>query len=797
MPGGTPESSLLPEPTARIDVDRRRQIAESLRDTLRILNSDRPLDEILDHVVHQARDLLGAGACVLHQCDFGQNLLWRRASAGWPVELLPVNVLALDSIDDDYRHCIFDRQAIYGNYEPLPARVDLIRNLPDLEPEVRWRRIIIRERFAGMMALPVVIRDSVFGAMLFYYTQPQEFRDEQVSLASTFVEQAALAIDNARLHQAEQERWIEAERRRQIAESLRDTLRVLNSDRPLNEILDHVVRQATALMGADACVLHQLEQGTNYLRLRAACGWPDVLLDFEGSSLEFAGQSYLQIIQEKRVVCGNFADDVRRDLSRSNPYHDPVVRRQRRLLRSYYAAWLGVPLVIRDELYGSLTFYYGEAQQFAQEQVDLASTFVEQAALAIENARLHQLEQSRRIEAEQRRRIAESLRDILGILNSKRPLKEILVYVVTQASQLLGSSAGVIFAVENAPHLTIQAAYGLPDDLLTIRSLPTSSGQVLTSMLTREPYLIENIGVYLARVQTGGRDLTPGMETWLERLSRYYNAYLSIPLVVHDEVFGALGLYYTEPRGFTDEELRLATAFGEQAAMAIENARLYGQAQEAAAVAERNRLARDLHDSVTQTLFSASLISKVLPRLWARDPEEGWRRLDELHQLTRGALAEMRTLLLELRPTAFAETELQTLLRHLVEAAIGRAGIPIALEVEGERDIALEVKVAVYRIVQEALNNMAKHAEATEAGVNIWLARDRLALWINDNGCGFDLDQVPSDHLGLKIMKERARSIGAQLRVESTPGRGTQIALLWREGDKGEEPWEIPDRFVF
>lgn len=165
--------------------------------------------------------------------------------------------------------------------------------------------------------------------------------------------------------------------------------------------------------------------------------------------------------------------------------------------------------------------------------------------------------------------------------------------------------------------------------------------------------------------------------------------------------------------------------------------------------------------------------------------------------MTRGALAEMRTLLLELRPTAFAETELQTLLRHLVEAAIGRAGIPITLEVEGERDIALEVKIAVYRIVQEALNNMAKHAEATEAGVNIWLAKDRLALWINDNGCGFDLAQVPSDHLGLKIMKERARSIGAQLRVESAPGRGTQITLLWREGDKGEEPWEIPDRFVF
>jgi signal transduction histidine kinase len=181
------------------------------------------------------------------------------------------------------------------------------------------------------------------------------------------------------------------------------------------------------------------------------------------------------------------------------------------------------------------------------------------------------------------------------------------------------------------------------------------------------------------------------------------------------------------------------------------------------------------------------LIAKVLPRLWDRDEKEGRKRLDELHQLTRGALAEMRTLLLELRPTAFAETELEQLLRHLVEAAIGRAGITITLECEGERDIGLEVKMAVYRIVQESLNNIAKHAEATEAGVNIWLAKDRLALWINDNGCGFDVAQVPPDHLGLSIMKERARSIGAELRIESEPDSGTQVTLLWQEETKGEE----------
>ena len=783
------------EQERRREVEHRRQIAESLRDTLRVLNTDRPLDEILAYVVQQARELMGAGACVLHQFDYETHTLWRRASHGWPVELLPTQRIELADIDADYQRCIEECVPVYSNYEPLPERLDVIRNDFSLEPDVRWRRLIIRERFAASMVLPIMIRERTYGALLFYYEDAQDFPEEQINLALTFVEQAALAIENARLHQAEQERRIEAERRRWIAESLRDTLKVLNSDRPLDEILDHVVRQARTLMGAGACLLHQLEHDPHYLRLKAACGWPDALQDFEGNTLEFSGPMYRQIIQERRYVHGNFANQPRPELARSDPYLDPVARRRRLLVRSYYSSWLGLPLIIRDEVYGSLTFYYEDAQQFPEDQIELASAFVEQAALAIENARLYQVEQSRRIEAEQRRRIAESLRDILAILNSKRPLEQILAYIVSQASQLLDSGAGAIFAIDReAECLTVQASYNLPEALRAIRAMPIYKGSAVERMLQREPYLISDIARHLVTGQADGTvpNTVPGTgpetgDEWLSRIEGFYSAYLGIPLVINGEVYGALGLYYKQPRAFSDEDLYLAVAFGDQASMAIENARLYDQAQEAAAVAERNRLARDLHNSVTQTLFSASLIAKVLPRLWDRDEQEGRKRLEELHQLTRGALAEMRTLLLELRPTAFAETELEQLLRHLVEAAIGRAGIVITLECEGERDIGLEVKMAVYRIVQETLNNIAKHADATEAGVNIWLAKDRLALWINDNGCGFDVTRVPPDHLGLSIMKERARSIGAELRIESQPGSGTQVTLLWREGNKGEE----------
>ena len=200
-------------------------------------------------------------------------------------------------------------------------------------------------------------------------------------------------------------------------------------------------------------------------------------------------------------------------------------------------------------------------------------------------------------------------------------------------------------------------------------------------------------------------------------------------------------------------------------------------AQEAVTV-ERTRLARDLHDAVTQTLFSASLIAEVLPDIWSMSQAEGWKRLDELRQLTRGALAEMRTLLMELRPSALTEIPLPNLLRQLCESLIGRARLPIQLSVEGTRRLPADLQIGLYRITQEALNNVVKHAKATQALVTVQL-NEKVCLSIVDNGGGFDPAAVPADHLGLKIMCERAETIGADISICSQPGEGTQIFVSW------------------
>jgi len=263
---------------------------------------------------------------------------------------------------------------------------------------------------------------------------------------------------------------------------------------------------------------------------------------------------------------------------------------------------------------------------------------------------------------------------------------------------------------------------------------------------------------------------------------------LAVPIRAKDKVTGVLNVESDRVDAFDQSDLVVLQSLAHQTGAAIENARLYEQAQQLAVVEERNRLARELHDAVTQTLFSASLIAETLPALWESDQEEGRRLLGELRQLSRGALAEMRTLLLELRPAALLEASLGDLVRQLCEAVTGRTGTPVTVTIDGQRALPDDVHVALYRIAQEALNNVVKHARASEVAVSMRCASPAggdetgpsVELQVSDNGVGFDSSDVEPGELGLGIMHERAQHIGATLMMESQPGRGTQVTVLWK-----------------
>lgn len=261
----------------------------------------------------------------------------------------------------------------------------------------------------------------------------------------------------------------------------------------------------------------------------------------------------------------------------------------------------------------------------------------------------------------------------------------------------------------------------------------------------------------------------------------YVRGWLGIPLAVKGTVVGLMTLQRSEPGGFDELEVRLAQAFGDQLAVALENARLYAQAQELAALQERQNLARDLHDAVSQTLFSASLAAEVLPRLWDKDRQRGVECLAEVRGLTRGALAEMRTLLLELRPSSLVETEPAALLQQLAEAAGSRARIPVTVDAVPHCSLPARVQVALYRIAQEALNNVVKHAGASRATVTLRCLGPApgVELEVVDDGRGLPPEPHGGAGMGLRIMRERAAEIGASLEVSGAPGAGTSVCFTW------------------
>jgi PAS domain S-box-containing protein len=380
--------------------------------------------------------------------------------------------------------------------------------------------------------------------------------------------------------------------------------------------------------------------------------------------------------------------------------------------------------------------------------------------------------QERTREIERRRQVSDTLRDILAILNSDRPLAEILEHIALQARHLLQADASAIYQMQDADTaLTIEASSGLsPEQLSHPQNLTLPA---VVKQVSRNGELVT---VTTSDMPVHGENSSGGLHSLM---ADTYCAQLAVPLRIKDEIYGGLMLYYLEPRKFSDEEIELAVTFGDQAVLAIENAGLRTRAERTAVAAERNRIARDLHDSVTQTLFSATLIAEVLPKLVERNGSEGMRRLEELRQLTRGALAEMRTLLLELRPATLIEVSVEELLRQLTEAARGRARIPIELQAEASAPLPPDVKIAFYYIAQEALNNVAKHARASSAHVSLLSHAGGAALSVVDDGQGFDVTQVTAEHLGLAIMRERSEAIGGELTIAGTPGEGTEVTIRW------------------
>ena len=418
------------------------------------------------------------------------------------------------------------------------------------------------------------------------------------------------------------------------------------------------------------------------------------------------------------------------------------------------------PLIARDAPIGALVLMSNEAKQsFSASEVRVLETIAGQVATAIDTVRL--LDEVRR-----QRDVAEALRQTATALSRNLDQQNVLGAILEQLDQVFAAEGAAVALVEG-DELVTAAATGLSEASIGQRTGLDGESAAPSVLRSRKALLIEDTHKDGAAALHGSPSAT--------------RCWLGAPLISGENAIGVLSLDSTTPRSFTQAQANLLGTFADQAAIAVTNAHLYNQAQALAVVGERNRIARDLHDAVTQTIFSASLIAATLPPRLPALPPEVRTDIEALQMLTTGALAEMRTLLLELRPERLSEAPLDVLLGQLAQAFAGRNGVPAQVDANCDPHYAppYAVKIAFYRVAQEALNNVSKHAKAGRVTIRYSARTGALRLAVIDDGQGFDLHGIGPAQMGLAIMRERAAAVGAHVTVDSEPGLGTHLFMVW------------------
>lgn len=254
-------------------------------------------------------------------------------------------------------------------------------------------------------------------------------------------------------------------------------------------------------------------------------------------------------------------------------------------------------------------------------------------------------------------------------------------------------------------------------------------------------------------------------------------SFLGTTIEAEDAVIGFISIFNTQQDFFTPLHARQITTFANHIGIAILNARLYEQSQLAAILSERQRVAQELHDSVNQDLFAARTYSDLLIKAIENKPELVARYAKDISQLIRGTVEQMRMILIELHPDTLTRMPVSQLIRQLIQSFNKRTNIHVDFSSNTQIILEETQQIAVYRIVQEALHNIEKHASATMVSVSIIKKTDSFILTVSDNGIGFNLDSVTEFQFGIRNMKDRARSINAEIRIDSQHGQGTRITF--------------------
>jgi PAS domain S-box-containing protein len=592
---------------------------------------------------------------------------------------------------------------------------------PDFPHVTRADRYVRQSGIRSVIAAPLVDGPAAFGALGVVSTRENAYGMAETALIRALADHAAVSVSNARLIEELRRSRGELRRQAESERALREMAAGLAAIRDPTELLSKVVHDVRRLVEADWTDVATVDMNQRICRVcDSGMGSPE--LERQARELELRvgeGLRGTAVAERRLLATGDYLAD--------NSFgHTSAADSFARL--TGFRSRIAAPLITDRGAVGVLAVYAKRPHAFATEDLALVGAFASHAAVAMGNASLiDELVQSR-VELEESearyRYLVKASPDVVWATDEKG----VITFVSDRLEPLTGYQ----------PDEVLGQSYGVLATPGSLEVLRDTWGNI-----QRDPSGV-HVFPLLLQHKTG---LPIPVEVWATGLSR------------DGHLAGAHGsMRDVREREHLEGELRRHAA-------------------ELAASEERAHLARELHDSVTQALFSMTLVTRSVELLLEKDVAEAGRKLLVLRDLQRDALAEMRALIFELRPASLEREGLVAALRTHVAAVQGRSGLPISLEVQDTDRLPLEIESALFRIAQEALNNVLKHAGPCQVGLQLGRSSGAMRLVVEDDGVGFDPAAVTGVHLGLEGMRARADSVHGQLTIRSARGEGTRIEV--------------------
>jgi signal transduction histidine kinase len=535
-------------------------------------------------------------------------------------------------------------------------------------------------------------------------------------------------------------------------QALLDTSKALASTLELRPLLDEILDQLKTLVDCDgASVLLLQDDELTQLAVRR----PPSAGPIDQTPVATPARAMTLIWDAIRGGKRVMIPDVRGSSPLAKAYRDQLAVDIERTPLAYVRAFAAVPLIARDRVIGMLAMAHQTPDGFDERDVELAAAVAVQAAVAIENARL--FEQTQR-QARDMEALSRADAELFRSLN----LDSVLQSLVDVAVDVLGADKSAVILHEGEVDVVRAARNYDPLNLVAFNRVLAKMPHVEPAPATQKLEVI--------------RDVAAAPD--FLRLGLEAEGILTAAIVpIRDPVrmLGTFGISFVEGHEFSESELRLYQALADRAAVAIKNAELFQRAEQVASLEERQRLARELHDSVSQALYGIALGARTARLRIDEDPATAAEPIDYVTSLAEAGLAEMRALIFELRPESLEVEGLVAAIEKQVASISARYRLDIHMELGEEPACSLDLKEALYRITQEALHNIVKHAQATRAQVRLTSDDSEISLSVADDGRGFDATKTYPGHVGLRSMPERTERLGGTFELESTIGQGTCI----------------------